>query len=99
MKKSKKSVKINKSFFLKILAWVFVIGFTVNAVAQQPVILQNKKVIESLEEQISYEKKKGQEVDALKEKVNTDEYIEKVARDKLGLVKENEKIFIDIAAQ
>ena len=30
-----------------------------------------------------------------KAQVGTDEYIEKVARDKLGMCKEDEKIFID----
>ena len=38
-------------------------------------------------------------LDDLKEKVDTNEYIEKVAREKLGLVKENEIIFIDVASK
>lgn len=33
------------------------------------------------------------------EKANTDEYLEKIAREKLGLVKANERVFIDITQQ
>lgn len=85
-----------------ILGWsVFIVVciMFVNTAMQQPKILKNKKEIASLNEQIEYEDKKSQEIDALKAKVNTDEYIEKVAREKLGLIKENEKIFIDVASQ
>ena len=33
----------------------------------------------------------------MKDMVGTDEYIEKIARDKLGMIKANEKIFIDVS--
>ena len=63
----------------------------------QPEILKNKAEIEKLEAQIEYEQLRAKEVEAMKKKVESDEYIEKVARDKLGLIKENEKVFIDVA--
>ncbi len=69
------------------------------AFIMQPEINRNNDKIEKLQSAIEYEKVRAEEVENLQDKVNTDEYIEKVAREQLGLVKENEKIFIDIASQ
>ncbi len=70
-----------------------------HAFAMQPEITRNKETIEMLNSKIEYEKALAEETEKLKEKVNTDEYIEKVAREQLGLVKENEKIFIDMSSK
>lgn len=46
-----------------------------------------------LEEQIEDETERTEEIKELKEYMQTDEYAEEVAREKLGLVKENEIVF------
>ena len=46
-----------------------------------------------LEEKIEEEKARAEEIKNLDEYVGTDEYIEKVAKNKLGLVYENEIVF------
>ncbi|HJB16086.1 MAG TPA: septum formation initiator family protein [Candidatus Blautia excrementipullorum] len=46
-----------------------------------------------LEEKIENEKERTKEIDAQKEYMETDEYAAEVARDRLGLVKENETVF------
>lgn len=46
-----------------------------------------------LEEQIQAEEERSEEIAELEEYVGTDEYIEQTAKDKLGLVHENEIIF------
>lgn len=48
---------------------------------------------EELQTQIDAEKERSEEIDKLKKYVGTDEYIEEVAREKLGLVRENEILF------
>ena len=48
---------------------------------------------EELQTQIDTEKERSEEINKLKKYVGTDEYIEEVAREKLGLVKENEILF------
>lgn len=73
--------------------------FLIKGIAQQPKITQNKDEIESLNAQIAKQEQKINDLDDLKKKVDTNEYIEKVAREKLGLVKENEIIFIDVASK
>ena len=49
-----------------------------------------------LMEAMKYEDERVEEVERLNEIVGTDEYVEKVARDKLGMVKEDEKLFVDV---
>ena len=46
-----------------------------------------------LEKQISYEQERTQEIEQRKAYMQTDEYAAEVARDRLGLVKENETVF------
>ena len=47
----------------------------------------------SLNDQIEEEKERTEEIDKTKEYMETDEYAEDVARNKLGLVKDNEVVF------
>lgn len=47
----------------------------------------------ALEEQIEEEKARTEEIDDLKDYMQTDEYAEEVARNRLGLVKDNEIVF------
>lgn len=96
-KKNKKVKNKKKRSLMPWLVFGVICAMFVNAMIQQPKILENKEKIASLEEQIAYEQLRAKEVDALKDMVNTDEYIERMARDRLGLIKENEKIFIDVA--
>ena len=46
-----------------------------------------------LEKSIENEKDRTKEIDAEKEYMKTDEYVEEAAREKLGLVKDNEIVF------
>ena len=46
-----------------------------------------------LQQQIEDEQNRTEEIDKLKKYMETDEYTEEVAREKLGLVKENEILF------
>lgn len=48
-----------------------------------------------LERSIVEEKQRTAEIDALRAYMQTDAYAEQVAREKLGLVKENEVVFIE----
>lgn len=48
---------------------------------------------EALEEEIELEKARTEEIEELKAYMETDEYVEDAAREKLGLVKDNEIVF------
>lgn len=52
-----------------------------------------KEQEKDLDAQIEEENERTTEIDELKEYMQTDEYVEEIARDKLGLVKDNEIVF------
>lgn len=72
-------------------------GMIFKGAMQRPQINQYKAEIADLETKIQEERDRQAEIDDLRTKVNTDEYIEKIASEKLGLVKSNAKIFIDVS--
>ena len=53
----------------------------------------NASRLSGLDSQIEEEKQRTDDITALKEYMQTDEYIEKTAREKLGMVKDNEILF------
>lgn len=71
----------------------------VKGIVQQPEITKNKEKIQNLNTKIAEQQATNDEIKDMMGKVDTDEYIEKVAREKLDLVKENEIIFIDVASE
>lgn len=80
--------------------WVFIIlvgAMIFKGAMQQPQINKNRERIARLEDQIAYEHERQNEIENLKDKVNSDEYIEKMASEKLGLVKSTAKIFMDVS--
>lgn len=53
----------------------------------------NEQRMAELEQQIEDENQRTQEIGNLEEYMQSDEYLEKVAKDKLGLIKDGEIIF------
>ena len=85
---------------IKIIALVLLVGgMSFKGAMQFPQIRAAKAEIARLNGQIEYEKKRQEEVLELKNKVNSDEYIEKIASERLGLVKSNAKIFVDVSGE
>ena len=83
-----------------IIIWAVLIvsaGMVFKGVMQYPQINSNRKEIAVLEKKAEEERNRQAEIDDLSTKVNTDEYIERIASEKLGLVKGNAKIFKDIS--
>ncbi|HJB87528.1 FtsB family cell division protein [Mordavella massiliensis] len=66
---------------------------SVNSVTLKAQESEYETQIAELESQIDEEKSRSKQIDKLEEYVGTDEYIEDVAKDKLGLIHENEIIF------
>ncbi len=56
-------------------------------------ILQNSQQESALEQQLQDETDRTEEIQELEQYMQSDEYIEKIAREKLGLLKENEILF------
>ena len=62
-------------------------------ISLQQKVNANASRLSSLDSQIEEEKQRTDDITALKEYMQTDEYIEKTAREKLGMVKDNEILF------
>lgn len=90
-KKSKNKIKLGG-----LLLAVLLIYFSYITIQQQKIIegkTQELSEINGLiEEETKLKTKLGEQIKS----VNTDEFLEKAARQKLGLVKEGERVFVDI---
>lgn len=74
----------------------FIVYFSYLIVEQQEIITNKLRALEEIENKISQEELIHKELEKEKEMLESEEYIEKIARKKLGLVKPGEKIFVDI---
>ena len=90
-RKGKKKIKLSKILFIGVAIY-FVSVFCV----QQFRINEYKVKEEYYSNVITELNQEKAEYETLASQYNTAEYIEKVAREKLGLVKPYEKIFMDI---
>lgn len=95
MSKQKKGMQSIRKSVLGICV-VLVLLISVVSVGSMNLYSKNKEYIAQEKEliaQIEDEKTRAEEIDELEEYVGTSEYVEQVAKDKLGLVYENEIIF------
>jgi cell division protein FtsB len=85
-----------KPRFGLIILSVFIAYFIYIMAGQEKLIKAKQVEMKQVEAMVEEEKALNQELKNQKEEVNSDQYIEKVAREKLGLVKPGEKVFVDI---
>jgi len=89
MKKGKTSIGI----FILLVIFLYLSYIAVN---QQRLIYAKNLELSKLEDKIAEEKKINEELKKQSKIIESDEYIEKVAREKLGMVKKNERVYVDI---
>lgn len=92
---SKSRLRNHKRSVVAIISVIVLLGVTavVGGMKLQTKNKQYQAQERELQAQIDDEKDRSNEIDQLKEQVGTDEYIEQVAKEKLGLVHENEILF------
>lgn len=95
MKKRKKRMNQNGIAMLSI---TFVVGVLFIAMMTMSLNLQLqisdcKTEMKEVQSQIDEENERTKEIDETKERMDTDDYVAEVAREKLGLVKDNEIVF------
>ena len=85
----------------KLIFTVFFIAFVVYSVvtlvSQAAQLREGSEVKKNQAIQRDYEQRRDVELDEKTSKIGTDEFIEQQAKEKLGYVKSNEKIFYDKA--
>lgn len=93
MKKNKKSKrKILFRFGLLILI-IYIISILIN---QQKTLNSYATTMKDLDNQIAEAKQKKEELENTKNNIDSNEYVEKIAREKLDMYLPNERIYINI---
>ena len=85
-----------KNFCKKILIICFIIYFIYTIISQQRTLNNYALEKEQYNEQIETAKGKQEELQDMKDNINSNEYIEEIAREKLGMYYPNERVYIDI---
>lgn len=86
-----------KKIYKKIIIAIFLIYFVVTLMSQQKTINQYKSEASTYSGQLETAKETNSELQKTKENLNSAEYIEEVAREKLDMYLPNERVYIDIS--
>lgn len=88
--------KKTNNFFKRILILVFIGYFVYTLIMQQQTLnaYANQRAKCNEEREVAQEENK--ELQEMKENINSDEYIEQIAREKLGMYYPNERVYIDV---
>ncbi|MCX7746337.1 MAG: septum formation initiator family protein [Clostridia bacterium] len=89
--KKEKSSKIGL-----IVVGVLIIYLSYLFIGQEKIFSTQKNEYVKLQTKITEETKKKEQLQKQKEAIQSDEYVEKLARQKLGMVKQGERVFVDI---
>lgn len=96
---TRKTKEKNISFkkLLKVGGLLFLCVYIVFVFVEQQIALSKRSdVSKDIEEKIAEAKLEQQRLEDELDKAGTDEYLERMAREKLGLIKANERIFVDV---
>ena len=99
MEKKQKRAPLLPRFFLR-AGLVLIGGYLVaGLVFNQVDIAAKQKELQDLETQLEQQRQQNDELERVLESGSDAEIIERVARDKLGYAKPNERVFIDVTGQ
>jgi cell division protein FtsB len=85
-----------KKIFKSLVFILVVIYAGMTLINQQKKINAYETNIEYLSDQIKEKTEYNTELMATKDNINSDEYIEQIAREKLNMYKQNETVYVDI---
>ena len=87
--------KKNSNLLKKSLILIFAIYFIYTLIAQQKTLNSYAREKERYNAQIEVAEDEQEELQEMKENINSDEYIEQIAREKLDMYYPNERVYID----
>lgn len=93
-----KKSKRHFSFIMVVLFVSVAVIFIVSLVAINKEIKEQKAEVEQLQSQCEVQEAENDELQSMVDSGNQDEYIEKVAREKYGYIKQGERVYQDIAS-
>ena len=92
----RKHMKIIKKLYKKIFFIAIALYVVSIFISQQKTLNSYKSEIAKYETKIEQAQENKESLIAMKENLNSPEYIEEIAREKLGMYLPNEKVYIDI---
>ena len=87
-----------KSILIKLTLIIIGTYFIVTFINQQKKINSHDSTIDYLSSKIDEQKEYKEELNSVRDNINSPEYIEEVAREKLNMYMPNEKVYIDIGS-
>lgn len=87
-----------KSIVIRIILILVSIYIVATFIKQQKKILSYESNIDYLSTKVDEQKERKEELNSLMDNINSPEYIEQVAREKLNMYMPNEKVYIDIGS-
>ena len=84
-----------KKIYKKIIIAIFLIYFVVTLISQQKTLNQYTKNYEDLTSQIEKQKEYNEQLSKKKEDIESNDFIEDMAREKLDMYLPNEKVYMD----
>ena len=82
--------------YKRILIVAFIAYFIYTIVTQQKTLNAYSEQKADCNNQIEMAQDENEELKKMKENINSDEYIEQIAREKLGMYYPNERVYIDV---
>ncbi len=95
-KTRKKKAKVNKSFLLRLAVFGFIIYAIAGFVSLQMTIFDKNQQLELLKTEIANKKQQNINYERIISQSDNDEYIKRLAREKLGFSYSDERVFVDV---
>ena len=89
-------MKFIKKHYIKILLCIAVCYVISVFISQQKMLNSYNSEIKNLQTKISKEEENKENLNEVKNNIESTEYIEQIAREKLGMYLPNERVYIDI---
>lgn len=88
--------KKTNNLLKKMLILVFIVYFLYTIISQQKTLNSYAKEKEKYNNELEVAQDEQKELKEMKDNINSDEYIEQIAREKLDMYYPNERVYIDI---
>lgn len=88
--------KRKKSRFGVVLFLSAIVYLTYLLISQQGILYAKQAQLDGINSKIQAEEENKEKLIRQSEEINSDESIEKIAREKLGMVKHGERVFVDV---
>ena len=88
--------KLTNKLLKRLLIFAFIIYFVYTLIMQQKTLNSYSAEETKYNNDIELAQEEQKELQGMKDNINSNEYIEQIAREKLGMYYPNEKVYIDV---